>query len=68
MPPKKLDFDATRVKVLPKRYEPKNIPEHLVKPEINYEKVARVKAFMKAKAKNVVKRKSPGTDKANATE
>jgi hypothetical protein len=43
-PPKKLNFDGTTVPVQVNRFNPKNIPEHLVRPEIDEEKLMQIRA------------------------
>jgi hypothetical protein len=43
-PPSKLNFDGTKINVAPRRYEPKNIPDHLTRPPIDEETLLRMKA------------------------
>jgi hypothetical protein len=48
-PPRDLSFDASIVEVQPKRFEPKNIPEALIRPPIDEETLIRIKENAKAK-------------------
>jgi hypothetical protein len=49
MPPKRLNFDGSHVPVQVRRFRPKNIPEHLVKPAIDEEKLMKIRAVDKAR-------------------
>jgi hypothetical protein len=54
-PPRNLGFDGSRANVAPKRYEPKNIPEHLSRPAVDENKLMQIRANEKAKKANVGK-------------
>jgi hypothetical protein len=54
-PPKNLGFDGSRVNVAPKRYEPRNIPDHLSRPTVDENKLMQIRANEKDKKKNVGK-------------
>ena len=42
-PDRKLNFDGTPVVPAPRRYEPKNIPEHLTRPQVDEETLIKIK-------------------------
>lgn len=44
IPPSSLAFDSSKVPLKPRRSEHKNIPEHLVRPPIDEEKLMKIKA------------------------
>ena len=63
-PPRDLSFDASIADVLPKRFEPKNIPEALIRPPIDEEVLMRIKENAKAKpVEKNVKKMSLGAQK-----
>lgn len=47
VPPKTLKFDGETISIKPKRFEPKQIPDHLIRPQIDEEKLMQIRASQK---------------------
>lgn len=67
-PPRNLGFDGSSVHVQAKRFDPKNIPEHLSRPAIDEEKLMTIRANEKSRTENAGKKMSLGAMKAGKVE
>ena len=47
VPPKTLLFDGESILIKPKRFDPKQIPDHLIRPQIDEEKLMQIRAQQK---------------------
>jgi hypothetical protein len=63
-----LNFDGSTIKPNVRRFEPKNIPEHLVRPAIDEETLIRLKATANRPSQSPSKKMSLGAQKKQQAE